>query len=352
MTRMTSTRDSSGRVRPAGRSATEPPLGNARSATANGGSLFNRHPNNPVLTVNDLPYRANTVFNAGAARVGDEIVLLLRVEDRRGISHLTVARSADGVSNWRIDEKPSIMPTSDVHPEELWGLEDPRITYLDEMKLWVLTYTAWSEFGPLIYMSTTADFRHFQREGPIMPPENKDAALFPVRFDGRWAMIHRPVAKKEGAGAHMWISFSPDLKHWGDHRIILRSRKGAWWDADKIGLGPPPLWTPDGWLILYHGVKSTGSGVLYRLGLVLLDLNDPTRVIARSNEWVLAPEEDYEVFGDVDKVVFPCGWVPEGDNVHLYYGAADTSMALATANVPELLQWLKQDAECPPGGPC
>ena len=155
-------------------------------------------------------------------------------------------------------------------------------------------------------------------------------------------MLHRPVAKKEGAGAHIWISFSPDLRHWGDHRMVLQARENAWWDTSKIGLGPPPLKTQDGWLILYHGVKTTGGGIIYRLGLALLDLNDPTRVIARCDEWVFTPEKEYEVSGDVDKVVFPCGWVPKGDQLRLYYGAADSYIALATASVSELLAWLKQ----------
>ena len=151
-------------------------------------------------------------------------------------------------------------------------------------------------------------------------------------------MVHRPVAAKEGAGAHIWISFSPDLKYWGDHRVIIQSRGGGWWGANKIGLGPPPLKTHEGWLILYHGVKSTGSGVIYRLGLALLDVNDPSRVIAFSDEWVFGPQEQYEVSGDVDNVVFPCGWVPDGDEVALYYGSADSCIALASASVPELYQ--------------
>ena len=313
-----------------------------RSLVKDDATPFRRHPGNPILTAKDLPYVANSVFNAGATRVGDEIVLLMRVEDRRGISHLSVARSANGVSDWRIDENPAIIPEPDSYPEGVWGLEDPRITYLEEKKLWVITYTAWSEFGPLIYMSTTTDFQHFERQGPISVPEDKDAALFPTRFDGRWAMIHRPVAKKNGTGAHIWISFSPDLKHWGSPKLIIRSRKGAWWDTDKIGLGPPPLKTSGGWLILYHGVKTTGSGVIYRLGLALLHLDDPTRVTVRSDEWVFSPEEEYEIIGDVDKVVFPCGWVSDGDEVSMYYGAGDAYIALATASVSELLAWLKE----------
>ena len=203
-----------------------------------------------------------------------------------------------------------------------------------------MTYTAYSQAGPLVSLATTHDFRSFERHGAVMPPEDKDAALFPVRFDGRWAMIHRPVPNMP-SGAHIWLSFSPDLKHWGDHQVLLRARRGAWWDANKIGLSPPPLPTPEGWLLLYHGVKTTVSGGIYRLGLALLDLDDPRRVLARSDEWIFGPRAPYELFGDVDKVVFPCGWVLNGDAIRLYYGAADSCLVLATGCLSELLAWLK-----------
>jgi predicted GH43/DUF377 family glycosyl hydrolase len=137
------------------------------------------------------------------------------------------------------------------------------------------------------------------------------------------------------------MTFSPDLKHWGDHQILIPARQGAWWDANKVGLSPPPMKTTEGWLILYHGVRNTASGVIYRLGLALLDLNDPCKLVARSDEWVFGPEKTYEVSGDVDKVVFPCGWVVEGEEIRLYYGAADKCLALATANVQDVLSWLK-----------
>jgi predicted GH43/DUF377 family glycosyl hydrolase len=193
----------------------------------------------------------------------------------------------------------------------------------------------------LVSIATTRDFKIFERKGVAMPPEDKDAALFPVKFNGRWAMLHRPVPAFAGVGAHIWISFSPDMKHWGDHRILVPARMGGWWDANKVGLSPPPLRTEMGWLILYHGVRDTAGGCIYRLGLALLDLEDPTRLLARSDEWVFAPQADYEVVGDVDKVVFPCGWVTEGDEIRLYYGGADKCIAMATARIPEILAWLK-----------
>jgi beta-1,2-mannobiose phosphorylase / 1,2-beta-oligomannan phosphorylase len=305
--------------------------------------LFQRHAANPILSIDDLPYRANSVFNAAAALVDGETLLLLRVEDRRGLSHLTVARSSDGASGWRIEAKPTLLASPEAHPEEIWGIEDPRITYVEEQ--WIVAYTAYSRGGPLVCLATTKDFCSFERLGPVMAPEDKDAALFPVRFAGRWALIHRPVPALATLGAHIWISFSPDLKHWGDHQILLRARQGAWWDSNKIGLSPPPLLTERGWLMMYHGVRSTAAGCLYRMGLALLDREDPRRVLQRSSEWVFAPTESYERTGDVPDVVFSCGWTLLGDELRLYYGAADSSVCLATASLARVLKWLDQQGD-------
>jgi predicted GH43/DUF377 family glycosyl hydrolase len=306
--------------------------------------LFTRYAGNPILSAADIPYRANTVFNAAAAAIDGESILLMRVEDLRGISHLTVARSDDGRTGWRIDPEPTLMPDPDHHPEEVWGIEDPRVTWLPEREEWAVAYTAFSRRGPLVSLATTHDFRHFHRLGPAMPPEDKDAALFPRRIDGRWALIHRPTPL--AGPAHIWLAFSPDLRHWGDHTLLLPAREGAWWDAGKIGLGPPPLETPEGWLMLYHGVRSTASGSLYRAGLVLLDLEDPRRVLHRTEEWVFGPSEPYEQTGDVGGVVFPCGWIhdPATDELRIYYGAADSAIALATATLSDLVAYVRS---CP-----
>lgn len=308
--------------------------------------LFERDPKNPIITAQDLPYPANSVFNAGAVDLGDEVLLLLRVEDRRGISHLTVARSRDGVGGWRVDTAPTILPDPDSYPEEVWGIEDPRITRMEggaeDSPVYLIAYTAYSHGGPLVSLMRTHDFCNFERLGAILPPEDKDAAVFPVRFGGRYAIIHRPAPTMARIGSHIWISFSPDLRHWGDHRILLRARAGGWWDADKVGLSPPPLRTDEGWLIMYHGVRQTAAGAIYRQGLALLDLEDPRRVLRRSDEWVLSPEAPYERSGDVPDVVFPCGWVLRGEEILLYYGAADTCLCLARGNLRYILDWLKE----------
>lgn len=305
--------------------------------TPDGEPLFQRHPANPIISASDLPYLANAVMNPGAARVNGDTVLLLRVEDMRGISHLQVARSHDGASGWRYDAEPLLAPTLK-HPEEVWGCEDPRTIWLPERNEWAICYTAYSDRGPLVSLAMTSDFHEVRRLGPVMPPEDKDASLFPTRFNGRWAMIHRPSPVL--GPAHMWISYSPDLRHWGDHAVLIEARQGAWWDAVKIGLGPPPLRTPEGWLVMYHGAHMTASGPIYRVGFVLLDLEQPENVLRRSDNWVLGPQADYERVGDVSKVIFPNGWVMDEETgiLSLYYGAADSVVALATARLSDVLE--------------
>lgn len=304
--------------------------------------LFHRHQLNPILTAADWPYPINSVFNPGATLLPDGTTLLLcRVEDRRGLSHLCAARSANGVNDWRIDPQPTLPPDPDHYPEELWGIEDPRITYVPELQKYAVVYTAYTRDGPSVALALTEDFHHFERFGVIMSPEDKDAALLPHRIGDHWALIHRQVS---AAGAHMWISYSSDLRHWGSHKLMLTARKGGWWDANKIGLSPPPIETPRGWLVIYHGVKQTAAGCLYRLGLALFDTHTPELCLKRGNEWIFGPEELYEQRGDVDNVVFPCGYTlaPDGDTLHLYYGAADSRIALATGSVRGILEWLEQ----------
>ncbi len=299
--------------------------------------LFVRSPANPIVTAADVPYPSNTAFNPGAARLEDETVLLVRVEDLRGISQLHVARSHDGATNWRFDPEPLLRSDVERFPEEIWGCEDPRLTWLPERSEWAIAYTAYSRRGPLVSLAMTRDFRTVRRLGPAMPPEDKDAALFPRRIGGRWAMIHRPTPLR--GGAHMWISYSPDLRHWGDHTLLLEARDGAWWDAGKIGLGPPPLETAEGWLVMYHGVHMTAAGPIYRVGLVLLDLADPRIVLHRTDEWVFGPAAGYELTGDVGRVVFPCGWIldPSGEWLTIYYGGADSAVGMATARLSDVM---------------
>ncbi len=302
--------------------------------------LFTRHSANPILSVRDWPYKANAVFNAAAADVDGQTLLLVRVEDFCGHSHLTAARSADGITDWQIESVPTLKAEPDLRPEEMWGIEDPRITWLPEEEKWAVCYTAYSKGGPLVALATTSDFKRFVHLGPVMSPEDKDAALFPVRFNGLWAMLHRPVPCSAMLGAHIWLSFSPNLKHWGDHQEVIHAREGGWWDANKIGLCTPPLETKQGWLILYHGVRTTASGSIYRLGLAMLDLQDPRKMTHRGDEWIFGPKMSYEREGDVDDVVFPCGWLVRDGTVHMYYGAADSCIGYATADLDDLIEYV------------
>ena len=302
--------------------------------------LFIRHPANPLLSRKDWPYPINSVFNAGVTRLADgDTLLLCRVEDRRGLSHLCAARSANGIDGWRIDPEPTLMAKPHEFPEEIWGIEDPRITYVPELEQYAIAYTSFARGGPGVSLALTKDFRSFERFGVIMQPEDKDAALLPRRIGGFWAMIHRPVTT---LGAHMWISYSPDLRHWGSHMVMLEARRGGWWDANKIGLCPPPIETAKGWLAIYHGVRSTASGSIYRLGLALFQLDKPHICLQRGESWVFGPEAPYERGGDVNDVVFPCGQTigADGDTINLYYGAGDSCMALATGSIRTLLSWL------------
>ena len=302
--------------------------------------LFARYTGNPILSRESWPYPINSVFNAGAVRLADgDTLLLCRVESRTGLSHLCAARSANGVNGWRIDPKPTLVANPREYPEELWGIEDARITFVPELEQYAVVYTSFARGGPGVSLAMTKDFRSFERFGVIMQPEDKDAALLPRRIGKYWALIHRPVTT---LGAHMWISYSPDLRHWGSHKVILEARRGGWWDANKIGLCSPPIETPKGWLTIYHGVRQTASGSIYRLGLALFDLARPEVCLQRGDSWMFGPEETYERGGDVKDVVFPCGQTidEDGDTIRLYYGAADSTMALATGSIRCLLAWL------------
>ena len=299
--------------------------------------LFRRYEGNPILTPQIWPYPTNAVFNPAAVKLNNETLLLIRVEDMRGFSHLTVARSADGFTNWEIDSEPTLEADHSSR-EEKWGVEDPRIIWLEEQNQFAITYTSFSEGGPVVSLAITKNFRTFARLGALLPPEDKDACLFPRRFRGRFALLHRPIVRSQ---AHIWLSFSPDLKHWGDHRTLIKTRH-AYWDCHRVGLACQPIETPHGWMIFYHGVRMTSAGGIYRVGLALLDLEEPWRVLRRSDEWVLGPRAPYERIGDVNDVVFPTGAIihKETNQFNLYYGAADCTVAVATTDLSDLLDYV------------
>jgi len=301
--------------------------------------LFTREKVNPLITVRDMPYQANAVFNAGAVDLGDEVLLLLRAESCSGRSHLIVARSKNGVDDWRIHDRALLHPAQDFE-YETGGVEDCRITWMEDLEAWAIAYTAVSPYGPGVALATTKDFESVERIGMVLPPDDKNAALYPCKFDGRYAMFHRPI----GSGGHAWLSMSPDLRHWGDPQVVLPTRGGPWWDAVRVGIGPAPLRTDEGWLAIYHGVKYVAGGPIYRLGAALFDLEDPRRLIARTRRWLLTPVADYERMGDGPNVIFSCGGFVREGKVWLYYGAADSSICLAYAGMDDVISLVKQES--------
>ena len=303
-----------------------------------GDELFRRHPGNPILTAADWPAPVNAVFNPAAALLDGETVVVARVEDRRGISHLGVARSADGLGDWSVAAEPLLAPEAGIEHEQ-WGFEDPRTVWAPELERWVITCTAYGPSGPAVYLATTTDFRSVERVGVICQPEDKNAAILPERVDGKWVLFHRPMTSYGGSRGEIVLSRSDDLRNWSAPEQVMQPRHGAWWDSLRVGIGPPPLRTEHGWLMVYHGVKETVAGTIYRVGLALTALEDPARVLHRAPEWVLGPSAPYEREGDIPNTVFPCGLVHDAvtGEVRLYYGAADTTICVATAQLDDLL---------------
>ena len=296
---------------------------------------FERYSANPILRAEDIPYECNTVFNAAACRFGTRYVLLLRVEGLDGHSHLTLAFSDDGYA-FEVQSEPWIAPAVDSYfsTYEAYGLEDPRITRIGDS--YYITYTAYSEHGPRVAIGRTEDFKSFERISLATEVDNKDAVLFPEKIGGHYVMLDRPGGMGGQAGS-IWITYSPDLVHWGRAQVVLSPSAG--WGSSKLGASTPPIKTDRGWLVTYHGVRVTGSGRLYRNGAMLLDLDDPSKVIGNTRHFIFGPEESYERTGDVPNVVFPCGHVEESDGtIKLYYGAADTCIGVAEAPIDKLVE--------------
>lgn len=298
-----------------------------------GRNIVDRYPGNPIITLEGLPFASNTVFNTAAAKFEDKYILLMRIENLVGRSVFALAMSYDGFSftvepNWA-------MTPSDVEPfktYEALGVEDPRITFMDGM--YYIMYTAYSQHGARLALAKTADFKTYERIALISEPNNKNGVLFPKKINGRYVRLDRPYSGGYGA---IWISYSDDLIAWYDSEVVLTPRPG-YWDADRIGAGVPPIELDYGWLEIYHGVKSTSFGPIYRMGAVLFDLEDPSQVIARSAVPILSPRELYERVGDVGNVVFACGAVPEDDGtLKLYYGASDTYICAGTARITDIV---------------
>lgn len=246
------------------------------------------------------------------------------------LSHLRLARSTDG-THFTVDPHPTLFPCL---PYEEYGIEDPRIACIDGT--YYITYTAVSRWGIAVGLASTTDFLTFTRHGLIFGPENKDVALFPERINGRYYILHRPSTSGVGT-LRIWVSESPDLFHWGGHRQLLAKRPGMW-DGLRIGAGDTPIKTDAGWLTIYHGVNREHG---YCLGALLLNLDDPRQVVARSDTPILTPQAPYERIGFYGNVVFTCGSVAdEAGMLHIYYGAADAYTCCATVPIADILDSL------------
>ena len=252
------------------------------------------------------------------------------------LSHLRLMSSEDGVCFSESKVNPSLHGRG---PCETFGLEDCRVTRLDDT--YYLTYTAVSPNGVAVGMRSTSDWRKFREHGLILPPHNKDCVLFDEKIGGRYFALHRPSSPEIG-GNYIWLAQSPDLLHWGEHICVARTRPGMW-DSARVGAGAAPIRTPVGWLEIYHGADEKNR---YCLGALLLDSEEPWKVIARSKEPIMEPVATYEQTGFFGNVVFTNGHLVDGDTVTIYYGASDSVICAARFSIVEILSTLKTVGQC------
>ncbi len=296
-------------------------------------TLLRRHPANPIIRPSDIPGCA-AVKNPGAALFQDRVVLLLSVVPLKGLPRIVPAFSEDGV-RFSVAEEPLITMPEDGPFAGLdeWTI-DPRVTPLDGTFYIIYPASGWTH-GTIGMLGRTHDFRSYERLEVVSLPDNRCPVLFPGKPGGRYARLDRPYS--QFAGASVWLSYSPDLIHWGGHRPLIKG--DLWWNTTKVGPCGPPIPTGQGWLVIYHGVYGTSAGTMYSLGAMLLDLEDPGRVLGKTASPILMPEADYERNGIVPNTVFSAGHVcrPDSDELYVYYGAADTCVCLATGSISELV---------------
>ncbi|MEW6578302.1 MAG: glycosidase [Chloroflexota bacterium] len=285
-----------------------------------------RYAGNPILMPSTHnPWETDNVFNAAVVQHNGLVYMYYRAQGLDRISRIGCAISTDGYHFNRL-EKPVLEPGNEF---EVFGVEDPRITELDGV--YYMLYTAYSLHGTRVALARSTNLIAWERLGIVLPDEdNKDAALFPRKIGGRYVMFHRRPPD-------MWIAYSDDLLHWTDHQIIMRPRPGTW-ESVRIGAGGPPFHTEGGWLVFYHGYNEPR---VYCLGVALLDLNDPARVLKRQDEPILCPGTPWEYWGDVPNVVFTCGGIETPDEYLIYYGGGDHVMAVASASKRDVAAFIK-----------
>jgi predicted GH43/DUF377 family glycosyl hydrolase len=296
-----------------------------------GRDIMHRWEGNPLIALNDLPFRVADIHNAGICRLNGDVMMLLTCESLQGYTLLYKAHSEDGM-NFSVSPEPFLAPaqTGDQARYETYGIRDVRITPLEDK--FYMTYIADSDRGLRLGLAVTENFQDVEFLGYLTQPDVKNGVLFPCKFNDRYALLKRP------AGGAIWMSFSEDLQYWGDERVVMTPR-GGYWDASRIGAAAVPIRIEQGWLLIYYGAKDTSSGPLVRLGAAILDPEDPSKVVARSNIPILSPREKYERIGDVPNMVFSCGAVVKDGELHIYYGASDSCICLATASIDELVDF-------------
>lgn len=297
---------------------------------------------NPIIDWNPIPCGAR-VFNSAVARSETEFVAILRVDYKNGRPHLHKARSSDGYQ-WIIEHQKIQWVNENGQPVENSYAYDPRLCKIDDT--WYITWC--DDFpGASIGLGRTKDFKTFiKMEHPLLP-YNRNGVLFPRKINGEFLLMSRPSDSGHTPFGDIMISCSKDLTYWGKHRILLKKGGTGWWQGTKVGAGSIPIETPEGFILFYHGVSDTCNGFVYSMGAALLDLEDPTRVIYRTNSYLLTPEKQYETNGFVPNVVFPCASLYDESTgrIALYYGAADTYTAIAFTQKDELIQFLKSHSE-------
>jgi predicted GH43/DUF377 family glycosyl hydrolase len=293
--------------------------------------ILKRSGANPLVTLSDLSFHCSDICNAAVTRFKGQYLLLITIETLEGFSVIHKAHSEDSL-HFVVDRTPCLAPLpQDLCEYESLGVRDPRITYLDDT--YYITYVAESDIGWRIALARTDDFIHFERLGMISQPDSKNGILFPEKINGKYALLERPIP-----GASIWMNFSQDLRYWGEPQVVMTPR-GGFWDGNRIGAAFPPVKIEEGWLLVYYGKKSTSAGPLVRLGVAILDREEPWKVIARSNIPILSPRERYERIGDVGNLVFSCGAFCTEDGVmNLYYGASDSCICLGQAPIRDLVE--------------
>ena len=295
-----------------------------------GQDIVHRWEGNPLIGLSDLDFQVSDIHNASAVAFQDQPLLLVTIETLSGQRCVHLARpNKDGI--FKVDLKPFLKPSTDPSflQHEINGVLDARSTFLDET--YYIMYNALGEHGYRLGIAKTDDFKTVERLGIISEPDTKAGVLFPEKIKGNYARLERP-----GTG-NIWVTYSPDLKYWGRSELVLTPR-GGYWDPSRIGIGPAPLKTDHGWLVIYYGVKDTSAGPIYRIGAALLDMEDPTRIIGRTGVPILSPREMYERLGDMPNLVFCTGaLLDEEGTLHLFYGASNSCICLGTTTIPAIM---------------